>query len=282
MKKKIIRSLLIIGIISLILTYSTNILIVECPSDEINDFSNFGIYHDTTLVTSVNSDTHISMIHNDEITGDTWETFLYNFTNLGNFSDFSSNITIDYEYTGSMLIQAGIELGSNFFANGTYGGPNTLRRLFGAGIWDAWAGHGGRYYVDAYPNDVKDHYETADGTLSSSGIVVLQCNRTDDVVDLRITKQGVTQLSHTWSSDVSSPLNYIYFKLSIDPNYCTYTSVNFTSISVSLFDTTSPPPSTPPTTPPSVTNIFGPAAYFVGLILILNLTFIYLYRKRRN
>ncbi len=261
------RSLLTIGIICLVYTYSLSVVVVKSPTDEITDFSNFTIYHDSSLVTSVNSDTHISMIHNDEITGDTWETFLYNFTNLGNFSDFSADITIEYEYTGSMLIQAGIELGSNFFDNGTYGGPNTLRRLFGCGIWDAWAGHGGKYYVDAYPNDVKDHYETADDTLSSNGIVVLHFNRTDDVVDLRITKQGVTQLSHTWSSDVSRPLNYIYLKLSIDPNYCTYTSVNFTSISVILGQS-------------SRSILFGPSAYFVGLLVILNLVIIYFYRRK--
>ena len=278
---------MIFGIISLIFTYSLSVVIVDSPTDDIVDFSNFTIYHDSSLVTSVNSDTHISMIHNDESSGDTWETYLYNFTNLGNFSDFYANITIDFEYTGSMLMQAGVEFGSNFFANGTYGGPNTLRRMFGGGIWDAWSGLDGKYYVNAYPNDVKEQYESAHGNFSDSGIVTLHCNRTDDVVEVKFTRLGYTQLAHTWSSDLSSPLNYIYLKLAIDPIYCTYTSVNFTSIFVSLDDSTSPPPTSPPpsttpSSPPDITNIFGPAAYFVGFLTILNLTIIYIYRKRRK
>lgn len=293
------RSILTVGIILLVYSYTFNVVEGISPYEEIVDYSDFTIYHDSSLVTSVNSEDNITMIHNDESTGDTWETFLYNFTNLGNFSDFYANMTLDYEFTGSMLTQAGIEFGSNFYANGTYGGPNNLRRLFDIGIWDAWAGHGGKYYVSAYPNAVQDLNVTADGTLPSSGVVILHCNRTNDVAELKITKEGTTVISHTWSSDVSSPLNYIYLKMSINPTYCTYTSVNFTSIFVSLGNstyptpttpppttppTTSPPPSTPPTStpPPSITGIFGPTAFVVGLFVIVNLTVIYIYRRRRN
>jgi hypothetical protein len=286
MNKKILRGFLTIGIISLVFIYSVSLVMVKSPTGDITDFSDFTIYYDSTLVTSINSDTHISMIHDNEPSGFTWETYLYNFTNLGNFSNFYANITIDFEYTGSMLMEAGVQFGSNFFANGTYGGPNHLRRLFSGGIWDAWAGADGKYYVNAFPNDVKEQYESAHGNTTDEGIVVLHCNRTDDVVELKFTRMGYTQLSHTWSSDLSGPLNYMYLYMSIDPTNCTYSSVNYTSIYVEFEEEYTPPPTSPPpsTTPPSTpqTNIFGPAIYIVGLIVILNLTSIYIYRKRRR
>jgi hypothetical protein len=283
MNKKTIHIVMTISIIFLVNTYALNVLFIDSPVSDIIDFSNFGMFYDSALVTSVNNNANITMVHNDESSGDTWETYLYNFTNLGNFSDFYANITIEFEYTGSMLMQAGVEFGSNFFANGTYGGPNKLRRMFGGGIWDAWAGLDGKYYVNAYPNDVKEQFESAHGNTTNDGIVTLHCNRTGDDVELTFMRQGYPQLSHTWSSGVSMPLNYIYLILAIDPAYCTYTSVNFTSIFVSLDDSYDPPSSTPPTSPPtSITGIFGPTGYLIGLFVIVNFIVIYVYRRRRN
>jgi len=235
--KKFTRNFLNLSIISLITIYSISIVFVESTTEEITDFSNFTILYDTTLITSVNYDTHLTFIHNDESSGTKWEGQLYNFSTLGNYSDFYANVTVEYEYTGSMLTEAVMELGTSFYLNGSYGGPNIVNRLFSAGLWDSWSGSGGKYFVRAFPNNIQDQYESGSGTLGSSGTVVFHCNRTSNVVEIKITKQGILQIAHTWIADVSRPINYIYFFMGVDPTYCTYSMVNFTSIYVSFATT---------------------------------------------
>ena len=268
MKNKIIRSISLICIISLIFSNSLCVVLAEGPVHEINDFSNFSNYFDSALVTSEQNDEQITMIHDNENNGTTWETYYYNFGELGNYSDFNVEIEIDYSYTGSMLMQAGVRLGSNFFENGTYAGTDSFGTICACGIWDAWAGTAGRYYINVRPYGIIKQYESESGSLTTQGKVKYHFSRTSGSVRVKITKEGVNQFNITWKEGLTRPLNYIYLVLSIDPSYCTYTSVVFTSISAILWES-------------NRSILFGPSTYLVGLFVIVNLTVIYIYRRRK-
>jgi hypothetical protein len=238
MKTKFLTLIMIFGIIGI--TLSSNAMngnaCVELAFD-INEFSGFSSYHDTGLVTSTINSSMIDMVHNDEAGSYEWETMYYGFGEDENYTDFNILVEFDYSYTGSMLMQSTFAIGSFWFENGTFdeASPNGYRRICSVGIWDAWAGSGGRYYVSARPYHVEQQYETVSGTLSSSGTLQYNLTRNNGTLTIQILKNNDIQIEHQYTVGVSRPLNYLYIAMSIDPTYCTYTQVTFTSIQADIY-----------------------------------------------
>ena len=282
MKKIAITYLLVVFIMGM---FFTNPLLSATKLQNhdfiIDDFSGFTIYHDTNLVTSSVDDIELKMIHNDESGLTAWETFFFGFGSENDYGDFNLELSLDYNYTGSMLTQVSLFIGSYYFENGTFDNDTPLgyRRICACGIWDAWASSGGKYYVSARPFGEEDQYESSYNVLPSSGSVSYKVTRINDNLNVSIIKDGIIQMQHLWTEGVSRPLSYLYLAMSIDPNYCTYTEVTFTSLYVEM-NTTIFDGNTRSSVFPSIT--LGIPLEIISLIIILQVGVINYQRKSKK
>jgi len=275
--KKIFSYMFILGLVGITFTNLTvNISSLSSPVYIIDDFSGFSSYHDTDLVNSTLDESMITMIHNNEPGEIEWETFFNGFGDIDDYTNFDIELYFNYTYTGSMLMQVSLMLGSYYFENGTYDGefPANYRDICSCTIWDPWSASDGKYVVNARPYNIKEVYDTPYGTLSPSGTLQFKITRVNNTLDLSILKDGVVQLQHQWSQGLTRPLSYLYLALSIDPSYCTNTEVIFTSIFAEL-DTTTARPSFP-------SLDFGFTTNIICLLVILNLGAILGIRKMRK
>ncbi len=140
MGKKIISFLVILGLVSITLTYNTmNVSALPSPDYIIDDFSGFSSYYDTDLVNSTLSESEINLVHNNEEGETAREIFFNGFGEIDDYYDFNLELSINYIYTGSMLTQVSLMLGSYYFEDGTYD-EETLsgyRDICTCGIFDA-------------------------------------------------------------------------------------------------------------------------------------------------
>ncbi|MHA1557946.1 MAG: hypothetical protein ACTSPM_13555 [Candidatus Heimdallarchaeota archaeon] len=275
MGKKAITCLLIVGIVISNLTMKVSSL--PNPDYIIDDFSGFSNFHDTNLVTSTIEESEINMVHNNELGEYAWETFFNGFGEIDDYYDFNLDLSLNYAYTGSMLMQLSLMLGSYYFENGTYDEetPTNYRNICTCGIWDAWSSSGGKYYVNARPYEIKDQYETSYGSLAPSGTIQFKISRLNNTLNLSIIKEGSIQIQHQWSAGVAKPLSYIYIAMSIDPDYCSYTEITFTSLLAKLYTKNNNGPLFPHISIGITTNI-------ICIIVMLSLGTIFGYRKKRK
>lgn len=275
MGKKAITCLFLVCIVICNLTMKVSSL--SNVDYTINEFSGFSSYHNTDLVTSTIEESEINMIHNNEPGETAWETFFNGFGENDDYYDFDLDLSFDYTYTGAMLMQLSLMLGSYYFENGTYEEetPTNYRNLCTCGIWDAWSSSGGKYYVNARPFEVKDQHETSYGSLTSSGTIQFKIQRLNNVLNLSVIKGGEIQIQQQWSEGVTRPLSYIYIAMSIDPIYCTYTEITFTSLLVELDTKINNGSLFPSLSIGITTNI-------ICLIVMLNLGTIFVYRRKRK
>ncbi|NHJ32225.1 MAG: hypothetical protein FK732_05135 [Asgard group archaeon] len=242
--------------------------------ESIDDFSGFTIYSDCDEITSYSSPSRIMMIHDTEVGNYSWEIYIGEVHETTGFSNFNIEIDMKFNYTGSMLMQAGVTVGSYYFENGTFDGANGLdyKRLGVCGIWDAWAGSGGKYFISARPDHVEDQIETASGSLATSDYITFNITRINNQLTFTIKKLDEVVHTHQWSDGLSRPLNYIKLDTSVDPTYCAFTNVTFFNINAEMSVGESN----------QATIRFGPKISLLSLYFILQFGTILIVRKREK
>ncbi|MHA1630636.1 MAG: hypothetical protein ACTSXO_07295 [Candidatus Heimdallarchaeota archaeon] len=247
-------------------------------TDTINDFSGFLPYADSNLVTTILNKTMISMTYDNQPGNYEWETVYFGFGENKLYYDFNLLLELDYLYTGSLLKQFTFALGSFYFENRTFdeATPKGYLRLCAFDCWDAWDAHEGKYCISANPdNQGFDIIETTYGTLPSSASLQYIVTRINGILKLQIIKNGIIQIEHQWTTGVARPLNYLLIALAVDPSYCTFTNVKFTSLNVELkyWDII---------TRTITTTIFGLPGYIIGIIMSVSFGVMVITKKLRE
>ncbi len=243
-----VKPYVIVGIILGIISVSSVIVLSngvtfgqvdETNQIEINDFSNFQQHLDNEMITSQHSSDEISFEYEEKDLVD--DVYLATFDDYGNCTDFSINLTIDYEYEGgsSILGTAFLRLGSYYAEDGSswdlkpekgVRSNDSYSYLCTLSVRDVWTASGGLYRIVGHQNDVKDTYEET-SSFPLSGSVNLFASREGNEVTCEIQKStGELLLSHTWTYGITKPLNYIVLQYYMKSGYGDYCQVEYKQI----------------------------------------------------
>ncbi|MHA1157011.1 MAG: hypothetical protein ACTSQK_12970 [Candidatus Heimdallarchaeota archaeon] len=246
MKKSVLTLLLTFSFITLI---STSILTGFYIKDELNNFSdnysydltnfsNFEQHENSPYIISEQSASEISFqISHSSLDEKQYESYFFPLNGFGKCSDFQITVVVSYQYTGSMMNDFYLKIGSYYNEDGVlaYGLGDVENNLCFCTAVDAWAGSGGRYSVGARPNDILERYSTSYGSISSSATLKYHISRNQGVLNCTIEKNNLVVLTHIWSSGLTRSANFVLLECHGNPIYVSETEGTFSFIDGSFY-----------------------------------------------
>ncbi|NHJ48968.1 MAG: hypothetical protein FK733_14375 [Asgard group archaeon] len=223
------------------LNYSINSTTIK-----INDFSNFQILYDEPELSSVKTDSHLNFTYNGGSSELSIMRYYYlPLTNYGDCTDFDIQVSIDYDFTGSLHYgRFEMIIGSFYNESGEYCGvPNgtvigyphlPAMVLSKCNVVDAWSDSGGEFRVFAYPNDIYEIYHTERGSTGTAGIATFKMTRDNNTLYCQVKQGGITQIDHTWYNNVTKSANFILIGEGIDGSVATFASASFYDFSATF------------------------------------------------
>ena len=214
---------LLFSLITIQTTFSNNIVAIEdtittqsSPIVTINDFTDFLLFENNTYITSNNLSSCIDFHYNGGYSGNVQEQYVLPLDAYGNLGYYDISIKFNYTtYDLGDLINFKLFTGSYYDRYRNFIGKdyaNSTNYVSYASIWDAWTGSKGKYTVAAYPNDVRERFETSSGSLDLAGDITehLVRNETGLYSELYHTISREKIIGHQWSSTIiNKPLNYL-------------------------------------------------------------------------
>jgi len=225
-------------IASVILNQTIRMDTIAVADYSIEDFSGFSNYRDSEYINCTINSTRICMDFGNEYGEKTWEIVQNNLEDGEGYGDFDIELSFTYNYTGSMLTQISMFLGSYHYENGTEyeEAPESYSYIGCCTIWDAWAALPGVHCVTGYPDGEREQYTTAYGEIKTTSEITFRAIRVETNLSLNIIENGITKLQYNWSNGVTRPLEFIDLALCVDPGYSFNTGVNFTSINAEFVE----------------------------------------------
>lgn len=199
----------------------------------VTEFKDFVLAESSDFIDSTKTSSNITFeISNSPLNESQTESYIYELDSFGYCSDFNVSIEIDYNYTGSMMNDFYLKLGSYYNESGNYIGKiiDGIKTVCYCGVVDAWAGVGGRYTVGARPNGIQDSFTTAYGSINSNATLKYLISRKQGVVNCTIVRNSHTELTNTWSIDLERPICFILLQSHGNPIYVGNTEGTFSAI----------------------------------------------------
>ncbi|NHJ46512.1 MAG: hypothetical protein FK733_01875 [Asgard group archaeon] len=218
-----------------------------------SEFDDFNIVLDAPELNNLKTMEQINFTYSGG-SGTTYASDLYCLTLDEDCSDFYLEIDVDYSYAGSYLGEFFVSLNSTYSEYGSTADEYGEYQILEAAVVDIESGLGAKCQLTGFPNDTPDQYSTTDGTIGSSGIVMIRIDRDGNHLLCEMENQPDFYFSHVWDIGVSKPLNSICIGGNIFPSISSSLFFTFTYFySEVTYDGTSQPPTTP-TTPTTSTN----------------------------
>ena len=201
-----------------------------------NDFSDFVIYNNNSLIDSTNYDSHITFDLLDGSPSTIRENYVLTFDSYGDCSYFDISLKFHYEvfdigpdsmtsfylYTGSYYDYLGNYLGADYSSGSQH--------LNYAGIYDAWSGNKGKYASAAYINDVLSRYETGYTVPYDCDVTVQLVRNETGLYSLVFdTYSDQLMIGHSWVAGIDKPVNFILIGFS-------YSFVNYVKSHVTAYE----------------------------------------------
>jgi len=188
----------------------------------INDFSDFFIYDNDSIIDSNLENTHTSFDYSGGSSGIIAENYVLTFDEYGDCSDFDIKLKFQYEthetaammsfymYTGSYYDYLGNYLGTDY--------SDSTQHLSYAGVYDAWSGSKGEFVSVAYVNDVFTRYETGH-IVPYDGFVTVQLTRNSSGLYSLVydTFSETLLMGHSWVAGIDKPVNFVMLEFRIGP-----------------------------------------------------------------
>ncbi len=250
---------------------------------EILEFNDFVIAESSDYVNSIKTDSNITfqISQNTSLDSKQTESYLFDLDSYGYCLDFNMSIQVDYNYTGSMMNDFYLKLGSYYDEAGNYideiiDGPKTVCYC---GVVDAWAGTGGRYTVGARPNGTLDKYTTDYGSISSNATLKYLISRKQGVANCTIVKNSLTELTHIWSANLERPISFILLQSHGNPYYVLETEGTYSAINGTFIICGDLPVTITETITDTTTITIGIFLLSLGTIVFGTMVLIIVYRK---
>jgi len=219
---------------------------INSSTKVINNFSDFQILYNEPELSSVKSKSRIDFSYD----GGSSEFYLMKYyylplINYGNCSNFEMQVTIDYDYTGSIYFgRFEFITGSYYNESGDYCGEPTgtvsgypfapAWALSKCNVVDAWSGFGGEFRVFAWPNDIGEKNITAHGVPEITGTATFHMNRNNNITYCQVKQSGTIMVEQTWASNVTKSLNFILIGEGIYAADTIFASASFYDFSATL------------------------------------------------
>jgi hypothetical protein len=220
--------------------YTTNNAVVE-----FNNFSSFQILYDEPGLSSTKTDAHLNFTYNGGSTGFHLMRYYYlNLSDYGNFFDFDLQITVDYNYTGSISF-GGFEFiaGSYYDEFSAYCGEPTgivggnpcapAKPLCKCNVVDAWTDFGSEFRVHCCPFDICEKEITTHGVPGIVGTATFSMSRFNNVIYCQVKQSNSIMVDNVWFYGVTKPLNFILIGEGIyaeDTNFASASFYDFTAL----------------------------------------------------
>lgn len=221
LKKKNSKTILLCLLLIVAFSQINGLFLVDATSYkiiEVNDFSDFIINTNSSVVMSQNTNESVSFQYNG-LSSDSGQhdNYLMTFDEFGSCYDFEYTARFNYSLTDiNDRITFRMMMGSYYTYNGTFIGlpdyPGNEDFLFSAGLTDIWTDHIGYHVMYLYPNDVKLKLENAYGSIGYSGDLEIYATRVNTTLTciLRDVVTEVVYLEQILTIGVTKPINYLY------------------------------------------------------------------------
>ncbi|MGC9779706.1 MAG: hypothetical protein HZR80_10730 [Candidatus Heimdallarchaeota archaeon] len=182
---------------------------------QFTDFRAFRLYDDSPHVDSFNTSDEIYFFYNEGSSECESENYVLTWDDYGNCTDFEIFASFNYTMLSiDDLLSFKLITSSYYDYLGNYIGdtiPSESQYLNFAGIWDGWTGSGGKHVAVAYPNGIKERYETNYGVIGYSGDLTEHLIRNSSGLysELYDTNTGDLIIGHYWNTGVDKHVNYL-------------------------------------------------------------------------
>ena len=179
-----------------------------------DDFSDFAIYTDNSLIESTNSNSTMVFDYTGGTSTSISENYVLTFDEYGNCYNFDIRLKFAYSATDlSAMLSFYLYVGSYYDYLGNYLGTDYedgSQHLCFSGIYDAWSASKGKYYTAAYVNDVHTPYSTS-YILAYSGDLTLQLTRNESGLYTSVSDSYTGQIfvEHNWVAGIDKPVNFL-------------------------------------------------------------------------
>ena len=175
---------------------------------EITEFTDFVYKENSAHVKSTKNASIITYYYNGSSSQLERDVFTLGLEDGANCTDFNIQFDVNYSYTNETVF-ASFAPYFNSFYNKNMANENTS--IGYAELQDAWTNKYGLFHIVGYPDDSADGLLANESSMGTNGYVQISAKRQNDY--LTITFMNLTSdvviLNHTWSTEISKPLNYI-------------------------------------------------------------------------